>query len=95
MGKKNSIEKVRVLRNKLYAHTEVYFNSQEFELYFVEVQVLMNVIDVIINEIYERSFDSYLDLSHHFSKYNGEHVIKDLVEYRSIKRLELNQSLKK
>lgn len=95
LEKGSSIEKVRILRNKLYAHTEVNFKVQEFELYFAEVEGLMNVIDVIIKEIYEQSFNSSLDLSHHFSKYNGEQVIRDLVGYRKIKRMELRQSLKK
>lgn len=76
-----TIKKLLTLRNKLFAHTDVEF-VDERDVTFSEVSEIYAMIETIISDVYFCAFDSHADLTHRFSKENGQNEIKILSDYK-------------
>lgn len=96
MANRIAIQKIRVLRNKLYAHTDP--NSEiNFDLYFKEVLDLILLCEKILVEIYSTSMDIHLMCFPHSLKHTGELEVQRLVsekKTRDLKRKNLFDQIK-
>lgn len=76
---KLSIDKVKFLRNKLYAHTDTNV-KEDVDLYFREVQQLFEVAQRILTDFYSAAFETHLDHYRDPNYHNGQWDVKAMIK---------------
>ena len=88
------IEDLLILRDKVYAHTDVLNANESLNgLTFQEMEILIELVEDLIREIYRSVFDGDVDLRTPIFGRGNIKLINNLIEHREYKTKELNERL--
>ena len=88
------IDNLLILRDKVYAHTDVLDANESLNgLTFEEMEMLINLVEDLIREIYRSVFNGDVDLRTPLFGRGNFKLINNLIEHKEFKTKELNERL--
>ena len=92
---KETVKKISLLRNQMYAHTDPDAETIEAEITFEEIDVVLKVIESVIKDVYLHAFDSTIGNKTIIFQKGRFDMIKILAQKRNERKNELIELAKK